>query len=412
MSRHPITVELARGKSKPLWLGHPWIFSGAIGAVKGPVGETGGLCMVVDERGNLVGTGFYNPHGRIAVRMLEHRRSTELVFEPEPFHKVLRDRLELAVARRAMLGFPSGETDVYRLVNAEGDLLPGLIIDVLGSVASVQLNARGMYEQRELVVREVQRVTGLDRVAVTITETASRLEAIPAMAELIGADGKPEGPDTVRMIDVRENGVRYRLNLETSQKTGFYVDQRDNRRRFSELCGGQRVLDAYSYVGGFGLGAALSGAAKVTQVDSSRAAMTQAAANAALNAVEERIEGHNLDAMTFLKEAQARGEQWDRIVCDPPKLATGRSHVDDALKKYARINTLALSALAPGGLLLTCSCSRHVSADVFARMLTEAGHRLRKNVQVFGAWSQPEDHPTLSVAPEGRYLKAFLVGLI
>lgn len=408
MSRFAITVELARGKSKPFWLGHPWIFSGAINQVKGQVGETGGPCLVVDERGNALGTGFYNPHGRIAVRMLEHRRSTDFVFEPEPFPKLLRERLEAAVARRAMLGLPGDGTDAFRLVNAEGDLLPGLIIDMLGPVASVQLNARAMYEQRDLVMREVQRATGAERVALTVTETASRLEAIPIMAEVFGADGRPQ---PAGVVDVIEHGLRFRLNLETSQKTGYYVDQRENRRRFADLCGGQRVLDAYCYVGGFGIAAARGGAARVTQVDSSKAAITQAQENATLNGVGDRVEAVCMDAVNFLKDAQASGQQWDRIVCDPPKLAQGRGHVDEAIKKYARINTLALSVLAPGGLMLTCSCSRHVSEEAFARMLTESGHRLRKTVQVFGQWSQAEDHPILSVAPEGRYLKAFLVGV-
>ena len=408
MIRHPITVELARGKSKPFWLGHPWIFSGAIKQVKGEVGDTGGACLVVDERGNALGSGFYNPHGRIAVRMIEHRRSTDLVYEPQPFPQLLRERLEAAMARRVMMGLPGEGTDAFRLVNAEGDLLPGLVVDMLGPVASVQLNARAMYEQRDLVAREVRAVTGADTIALTVTDTASRLEVIPVMNEVYGPDGKPTKD---MQVDVVENGVRYRLHLETSQKTGFYVDQRENRQRFAELCGGQRVLDAYSYVGGFGIAAARAGATHVTQVDSSRAAISQAQENAALNGVGDRVEAYAVDAVNFLKEAQAKGQQWDRIVCDPPKLAQGRGHVDEALKKYARINTLAMGALAPGGMMLTCSCSRHVSEDAFARMLTESGHRLRKTVQVFSQWSQPVDHPILSVAPEGRYLKAFLIGV-
>lgn len=408
MIRHPITVELARGKSKPFWLGHPWIFSGAIKQVKGEVGDTGGACLVVDERGNALGSGFYNPHGRIAVRMIEHRRSTDLVYEPQPFPQLLRERLEAAMARRVMMGLPGEGTDAFRLVNAEGDLLPGLVVDMLGPVASVQLNARAMYEQRDLVAREVRAVTGADTIALTVTDTASRLEVIPVMNEVYGADGKATKD---MQVDVVEHGVRYRLHLETSQKTGFYVDQRENRRRFAELCGGQRVLDAYCYVGGFGIAAARAGATHVTQVDSSRAAISQAQENAALNGVGDRVEAYAVDAVNFLKEAQAKGQQWDRIVCDPPKLAQGRGHVDEALKKYARINTLAMGVLAPGGMMLTCSCSRHVSEDAFARMLTESGHRLRKTVQVFSQWSQPVDHPILSVAPEGRYLKAFLIGV-
>ena len=157
--------------------------------------------------------------------------------------------------------------------------------------------------------------------------------------------------------------------------------------------------------------AALAGAASVTSVDSSAPAMDRAAANAALNGISDRWEGHTGDVMSFLKEARAEDRKWDRIICDPPKFAKGRSHLDDAIKKYTRLNTLALGALAPGGLLLTCSCSQHISESAFMRLLTDAGHRLRRGVQIHGIWGQPEDHPHLAVAPEGRYLKVALVGL-
>lgn len=398
-----VTVELRRGKSKPFWLGHPWIFSGAIQAVRGDAGPTGAPCTVVDERGNPLGTGFYNPLGKIAVRLLEHRRTTDLPFEPEPFAVVLERRLRAAWARRAALALPRPDTDVYRAVNAEGDLLPGLIVDMLGELASVQLNSRQMYEERTLVTRLVAEVTGARQVMLSVTDTASKLEGIPVTAEM--GIGEAPGP-----IDVVENGIRYRLELDAAQKTGFYADQRENHARFAAICKGARLLDLYCYVGGFGLNAAKGGAASVVQVDSSKPATTQAQANAGLNGLEG-IEVVTGDAVTYLKEAVARGDKWDRIVCDPPKLANGRAHVEEALKKYARINTLAMSALEPGGLMLTCSCSRHISADEFQRMLTESGHRLRRSIQVFETWSQPGDHPTLSVAPEGRYLKAFLVGV-
>ncbi|PIE19887.1 MAG: RlmI/RlmK family 23S rRNA methyltransferase [Proteobacteria bacterium] len=403
-----IAVILKRGKSKPLWLGHPWIFSGAVHKVRGPVGDTGGPCEVVDERGNVLGYGHYNPHGQIAVRLLQHRRTTELDFAPEPFDEILRARLHQAVARRRSVGLPAEDTDVFRLVNAEGDLLSGLVVDRLGDVAVAQLGSRAMYDARELVASLVRQAAGVRRVALSINETASRLEAIPVMHEVYGEGGLDEAPGAVQ---VRERGVRFEIDLANAQKTGFYADQRDNRQRFAKLCEGRSVLDAYSYTGGFGINAALAGATSVVMVDSSKPAIEQAVGNAALNGVADRITGLHGDAVTFLKETQGRGDRFERIVCDPPKLARGRAHLDDALKKYARINTLAMSALEPGGLLLTCSCSRHVSPNAFARMLTESGHRLRRSVQVLATWGQPTDHPTLSVAPEGRYLKAYLVAV-
>ncbi len=408
MSAPQLTVVLKRGKSKPFWLGHPWIFSGAIHKVRGPVGEMGGPCEVVDERGNVVGVGHYNPHGQIAVRLLQHRRATELTFEPIAIEELLRTRVHEAVARRTTIGLPASDTDVFRLVNAEGDMLTGLIVDKLGDVAVAQLGSRAMYDHREFIASLIREAAGVQRVVLTITETASRLEAIPVMHEVHGPDGIEEA---AAPLTVSENGVRFALDLSSAQKTGFYADQRDNRQRFAALCKGRKVLDAYCYTGGFGVNAALAGAESVIMVDSSKPATQQAAANAALNGVSDGVTVLHGDAVTFLKEAQARGDRFDRIVCDPPKLARGRAHLEEALKKYARINTLAMSSLAPGGLLLTCSCSRHVSPIAFARMLTESGHRLRRSVQILAAWDQPLDHPTLSVAPEGRYLKAFLVAL-
>jgi 23S rRNA (cytosine1962-C5)-methyltransferase len=171
------------------------------------------------------------------------------------------------------------------------------------------------------------------------------------------------------------------------------------------------VLDAYCHVGGFGLQAARAGASHVVQVDSSNVAIDGARAAAELNGLADRTEALMADAIVYLKEAQAAGKTFDRIVVDPPKFAQGRSHLEDALQKYARLNTLAMATLSEGGLLLTNSCSRHVGEDEFGRMLTESGHRLRKSVRVLERWGQPADHPTLSVAPEGRYLKTWLVSL-
>lgn len=394
-------VTLARGKSKPFWVGHPWVFSGAIGEIAGD--GLAGECVVLDERGNEVGWGHYNPDGQIAVRLLWHRRTTDLPYAPPSFRSLLKDRLASAVALRKTLGFPRENTDVFRLVNAEGDLLSGLIVDRLGDVLSVQLNSKAMYDARGLVIDELRVATGLSRVVVLVTETSSKMEAIPVGQETLG-----DGDDR---FEVRENGLRYSIDLHALQKTGFYADQRENRARFGATCQGKTVLDAYCHLGGFGLNAARAGATNVTQVDSSEPAVLGARTAARMNGLENQVEALVEDAVIYLKEAQAVGKTWDRVVVDPPKLAQGRGHIDDALQKYARINALAMAATAPGGLLLTNSCSRHVGPDEFGRMLTDAGHRLRRAVRVLDQWGQPSDHPTLSVAPEGRYLKSWLVAL-
>ena len=406
MSRRPVRVILKRGKSKPFWVGHPWVFSGAIKRVDGDCPEdTGTACVVEDDLGNVLGSGFYNPNGHIAVRLFEHRRSTDISFEPTPFDKLVRQRLERAVARRAALGLPNDTTDAVRLVNAEGDGLPGLIVDQLADVLILQLNSRAMYDMRDVVVAELDTCRpGCSTIVAAVTDTASRLESIPVSFEAVRGSLGP--------VTCRENGVRFEIDLQHSQKTGLFIDQRDNRRRFAQLCASKTVLDVFCYVGGFGIGALVGGAHSVLAVDSSRAACDAARRNAELNSVADRFDIQCMDAMTALKELNGkRHAKFDRVACDPPKFARGRSHIKDALKKYVRLNTLALSVLADDGMLLSSSCSEHVSEKDFLRVLNEAGHRLRKNVVVHAMWGQAPDHPFSAVAPEGRYLKAALISL-
>jgi 23S rRNA (cytosine1962-C5)-methyltransferase len=401
-----LRVRLSRGKSKPFWVGHPWVFSGAIDEVRGTVTELGGLCLVEDERDNVLGWGYYNPSGQIAVRLWVHRRSTDLPFETPDFKTFLAARLADALALRKSLGLVNRtDLNVYRLVNAEGDGLSGLIVDRLGDVLSVQLNSRGMVEHRATVLDALRRVTGLEKLLVAIPDTAARMEGLIPSLERVGPSSFTES----KTLEVVENGVSYAIDLAAIQKTGFYADQRDNRLQFAASCKGARVLDAYCHSGGFGLQALKHGAAHVTFVDSSEPTIEAARRNAERNGVADRAELLADDAITFLKEKQALGETWPRVIIDPPKFAQGRTNLEDALQKYARLNTLALSVLAEDGLMVTCSCSQHVSEEDFGRMLTDAGHRLRKTVRVLARWGQPADHPTASVAPEGRYLKAWLI---
>jgi 23S rRNA (cytosine1962-C5)-methyltransferase len=381
------------------------VFSGGIESVSGTGAGEGGFCTVVDDRDQPLGAGYYNPRGVIAVRLLEHRRTTEVPFEPRPPEVLLDERLRASVKRRESLGLMGGpgstQTTAYRLVNSEGDGLSGLAVDRLGDTLVVAIGSRAMYELRKSIVERVLDAVGASRLVVRVNEEASRLEAIPVGAEW--AHGAP-GP-----VDFREHGIAYHLDPTTGQKTGFYCDQRENRRAFAAHCRGRSVLDLYSYVGAFGLNAAAEGATSVTAVDSSVAAVEGVRRHA--EAAGARIEAVHEDSMAYLKAAIVAGRTWDRIVCDPPKLARSRGHLEEALKKYVRLNTLALEALAPEGLLLTCSCSRHVSVDAFLRVLTEASHRLRRRLCVHALWGQASDHPWLSVAPEGAYLKVALVSL-
>ncbi|MDP6942994.1 MAG: class I SAM-dependent rRNA methyltransferase [Myxococcota bacterium] len=395
---------LKRGRSKPFWVGHPWVFSGAVHRVEGPVGEMGGPCVVVDERDNVLGAGFYNPHAKIAVRILEHRRGTELDFTPSALPDLVRQRLSSAVARREMLGLPDEDTTAYRVCHGEGDLLGGLCLDRMGATAVMHLRSRAMYEQREMIASTVAELLGVTCVVAVVDEEASKSEAIPVGTEVLV--GETTGP-----MEVREAGVRFRVDPDAGFKPSFHAAHRDNRARFSALCADQSVLDLYCGAGGFGLRASLAGAASVLAIDTSEPACAAARTNAELNRVSETMSVHCADAMVFLKEARAQGRTWSRIVCDPPRFARGRGHLKDAQKKLARLNTLALASLEPGGLMLTCTGSPHVSEEAFMRVLTDAGHRLRRGVHVHGVWGQAPDHPFAAVAPEGWALTAALVSL-
>ena len=342
-------------------------------------------------------------------RILEHRRSTDLPFTPsEPFG-LIRTRLASAIARRSGLGFPHPDTTGFRLVNAEGDGLSGLVVDRFDDVAVAQLNSMAMAANGARLAALIAETAGVGAVITRTDAEASRLEGI-AKAQAVYPESAANDL-TEREVSIKESGIQYALALGRGQKTGFYFDQRENRARFAELAAGQRVLDLYSYVGAFGLGALRAGAREVIAVETSKPAAEKAIAHAALNGVSEGFRGVNGDVVTFLRDVIAGSARYDRIVCDPPKFVRSRSHLKDGLKKYIQVNTLAMDALAPGGMLLTCSCSGHVDREAFLRVLTEAGHRLRRGVHVHGLWGAGADHPFASVAPQTDYLKAALVTL-
>jgi 23S rRNA (cytosine1962-C5)-methyltransferase len=398
-----LRVILKRGKSKPFWLGHPWVYSGAVQEVVGEGSENGGPCTVIDERDNVVGWGHYNPHARIAVRLLEHRRSTDESFQTPVFSEFMAKRLREAKNSRAQLQLPRRDTNAYRLVNAEGDGLSGLIVDVYGDRAVVHLNSRAMASNVDEIAELVMKETGVRSVRTLVSAHGIKFEGIAPFNKTFGDE------DDSDSVEVTEHGVRFALDLKNPQKTGFYLDQRENRQFLASYCGGKNVLDLYCHAGGFGIHALAAGAQSATFVDSSEPAIDLVGKNLSLNEFEG--ERHHLDAMTFLKAAKEKGRSWDVIVCDPPKFVRARNHRDDGIKKYARLNSLALSMLKPGGLLLTCSCSEHVNRDDFLRMLTEAAHRLRRSIRVHRVLGQASDHPYVSVAPQSDYLKAFLVTL-
>ena len=385
-------VVLKRGREKPVLNRHPWIFSGAIKRIEGEAAD-GDVVGVADYRGFFLARGYLNRRSQIAVRLLTWDEG----------EVIGRDfwgrRLERAWASRQALA-DDYSTDAYRLVHAESDLLPGLIVDRYGDYLVVQfltlgierwkaelvslladlLEPRGIYERSDVDVRKKE---GLTKVS--------------------GLLYGEEPPDPV---EVTENGHRFLVDIKTGHKTGFYLDQRENRQKLTRYCPGQEVLNCFAYTGAFAVYAAAAGAGCITNVESSADALELARRNMALNGFTDRddeyVEG---DVFQVLRRYRDQGRTFDLIILDPPKFAYSRNQVESACRGYKDINLLAMQIIAPGGILFTFSCSGLVSPDLFQKVLFGASVDARRDVQVIEKLSQASDHPILLTFPESEYLK-------
>lgn len=386
------TVRIKRGRAKPLWFGHPWLYSQAVERVEGEVAP-GDVVDVVDDEGRFIGRGFYNADSQIRVRII----TRESVVVDAAF---LRRRLEVARALRARLGLPSDHTTAYRLVNAEGDGLPGLNVDVYGDVVTVQITALGMKRLEQDVYDVLQSLLSPRAIyAVAAGGVASR-------------EGFTTAPGLVRGEDVKEarfleHGIAMSIDPEHGQKTGAFLDQRENHRRVGQLCAGADVLDCYTYLGGFALHALANGAKKAVAVDMSPRALDRARHHALWADVGDRLELVEADVFRWLETAPPRA--FDVVVVDPPKFAPSKSSLDAALKGYRKLNAMALNTAREGAILATASCSQAVDVESFERALAAAAVDARRRISVLETLHQPADHPVPPGFSEGRYLKMLIV---
>jgi 23S rRNA (cytosine1962-C5)-methyltransferase len=384
-------VRLKAGHVQPIWSGHPWVYAQAVDRVEG--GATAGdEVSVVDPRGNLLGRGFYSPGSAIPVRLLVRDDATHLDAS------FFRARLERAVAHRATLGLPSEQTTGFRQVHAEGDGMPGLIVDRLGDALSVQLATIGM-KQREVLVHEALTTVLRPRSIVDRTSGATaKTEGFEASAGVVRGDD-------ILAFEFVERGLRFRVPLELGQKTGFYFDQRSLRARVEQLAHGRRVLDAYSFVGAFAIAAARGGAREVVAVDESALATEVGAECAAMNGVGDRVKFVKGDARHALADAKG---SFDLVVVDPPRLAPTRSARDQALVAYARLAENSCRATRPGGVLVVCSCSASIDLAALTRALAVGATKANTEATVLERWFQGADHPVPAAFGEGLYLKALI----
>lgn len=393
-------VYVKKGKARPFWFRHPWVFSGAVDRVSGEVRD-GDVVDVVDVDRSFIGRGLYNARSQIRVRVLSH--DPDECIDPAFF----RGRLERAAAlREDTLDLAGRGTDGYRLVHGEGDGLSGVVIDRYRDHFVIQFSALGIKQRQDLFLdflkERFQPASIYENTSFPYRE-----------AEGIGEEsGVRYGDENIGEIPFSENGFELVANLSQGQKTGYYFDQRENRRLIETFAKGRTVLDAFCYTGGFGLHAARGGASKVVCVDSSATAIAAAEQNAERNGLRDRIEFIEADADKYLREAAQRGEHFDIVLVDPPKYAVAKKDLSNALHRYRELNTDALRVVKSGGLLATSSCSYHVSEPDFEGLVNEAAKHADRFVQTLLRAGQGADHPVSSACLEGRYLKFTLARVI
>lgn len=388
------SVVLKPGHVQPVWAGHPWVFAQAVERIEGGA-QGGDEVEVKDARGNFLGRGLYSPGSAIPVRILTRDR------ERRVDAKLLGSRLEAAIVRRRNLGLPSAETNAVRLVHAEGDELPGLVVDQLGDVLSVQFGTLGMKRRETMILDALERLVGPRAIVDRTSERAAKSEGFAA------GTGVVRGDTALSHFDVSEGGLRFRIPLELGQKTGFYVDQRDLRARVAQLAAGKRVLDTYAFVGTFALGAARAGATEVVAVDQSSLALTVAAEAAILNGLEGKVRFECEDSVVALDRAGKHGG-FDLVICDPPKLAPTRAARARALGMMRKLAAQAARATTPGGLLVLCSCSAAIGLPELTRALSLGATDVGLRAIVLERFFQGADHPVPAAFPEGLYLTSLI----
>jgi 23S rRNA (cytosine1962-C5)-methyltransferase len=387
-------LRLKPGKAKPLWHGHPWVYADSVASLEGGEGD---LVRVEGPDGAVLGRGWLSPASAIRVRMLTRGA------DETPEEDVLQARVAAAVALRRRLLPDPARTDAYRLVHGEADGLPGLVVDRFGPVLVAQFSTRPLLSRRPFLAARLLAETG----AASLVSRAGGKEDEEGIApdEVAFAAGDP-APDAVT---VREEGLVLVVDLRRGQKTGHYVDQRENRRLVGEAARGGRVLDLYAGTGGFSLQALAQGAASALAVDASAPALEAATANARANGLTERLATARGDALEHARALARAGEAFDLVVADPPRFAATRAGLEKALFAYRSLNAVAMARVAADGFLATFSCSGLVTREAFEEVVRAASRECRRPAAVLRTLAAGPDHPVSLAAPEGRYLTGLLL---
>jgi 23S rRNA (cytosine1962-C5)-methyltransferase len=394
------SVRLHEGRERSLLRRHPWVFDGSVAKGRADAGET---VRVEAADGRFLGWAAYSPSSKIRLRVWSFDEAERI--DAAFFHR----RVVAAVQARAALPIAS---DAMRLVHGEADGLPGLVCDRYGDTLVAQFLAAGTERWKPVIADALLAATGTTKLHERSDSGVRGLEGLPPAAGWLRPSTATEGPPPTELA-ITEHGLAMTLDIATGHKTGFYLDQRDNRARLAawvRAFGLRRVLNAYCYTGGFTLAALAGGAAHVISVDSSAPALERLARHVAANGFEAaRSTALDADVNAFLRERLKAGERFDAIVLDPPKFAPSAAHAERAARAYKDINRLALQLLAPGGLLLTFSCSGGIGPELFHKIVAGAAHDAGVDGRILARLEAAPDHPTSLTFPEGEYLKGLAI---
>jgi len=386
------SITLKSKKDQPLRRFHPWVFSNAIKHIEGEVGN-GQLVEVLSNKGKYLGIGHYQDFGSISVRMLS--------FFNELFDQdFIKKRVQQAWQSRINLGLLSERNNCFRLIYAEGDRLPGLIVDFYNGTAVMQCHSDGMYLMRQNFAEALYEIEAVKGVYCSVSSALSKHHGGGIEDEILIGD-VPEG------IIALENGIQFEIDWVNGQKTGFFLDQRDNRALLGRYSAGKKVLNTFCYTGGFSMYALREGASLVHSLDSSQPALDLLSNNLKINGFEDK-QHKNIctDALEYMKDLET---DYDIIILDPPAFAKGRSARHNAVQAYKRLNSAAIRQIKPGGLIFTFSCSQVVDPGLFYHTVVSAGIAAERKISVVHKIGHPADHPVSLYHSEGEYLKGLVL---
>lgn len=395
-------ITLKKGGGRTLKAGGAWIYDNEIDSVTGDIAD-GELVHVHDFDGYYMGIGFINRKSKITVRMMSRVKGTQI---DDAFIKM---RVKNAIDYR-MAVIKEEDRSAFRVIFGEADWLPGIVIDKFADILVVQSLALGIDNFKLKIVEFAREILGeygynIRGVYERSDAKVRDLEGMPRIKGFIGDEFETK-------VQIEENGVRYIVDVQDGQKTGFFLDQKYNRASIRPICKGARVLDCFTHTGSFALNAGMAGAREVTGVDASELAVNQAAENAKLNGIDDIVKFECRDVFELLPELEKKGEKFDVVILDPPAFTKSRESVKKAVRGYREINLRAMKLVKDGGFLATCSCSHFMEPELFTKTIGEAAHDVHKRLRQVEYRTQCSDHPILWAADESLYLKFYIFQVV